>query len=114
MSSAIQQSFSFMYRQLGKRVSQSNTHGKFFARRRLTTTAADHHSVVDQQLNLASFPVAIVGGGPTGLTLSLLLSKYGIRHVVFEKSGGLPSQPQAHFINHRSMEVGFAFLFRAF
>mmetsp|Transcript_4485 Transcript_4485/g.11552 ORF Transcript_4485/g.11552 Transcript_4485/m.11552 type:complete len:170 (+) Transcript_4485:125-634(+) len=53
----------------------------------------------------ADFPVAIVGAGPTGLTLSLLLSKLGIKHVVFERAHRLTEEPQAHFINHRTMEV---------
>jgi hypothetical protein len=29
----------------------------------------------------------------------------GVRHVVLERAAGLPQHPQAHFINHRTMEV---------
>eukprot|EP00978_Attheya_sp_CCMP212_P041054 scaffold230670_cov49-Attheya_sp.AAC.1 len=50
--------------------------------------------------------VVIVGGGPTGLFLSMGLSRYGIRHTVLERqSANPPSHPQAHFLNHRTMEL---------
>lgn len=49
--------------------------------------------------------VLICGGGPTGLSTALLLAKYGIPSVVFEKSHELPQHPKAHCINHRTMEV---------
>jgi 2-polyprenyl-6-methoxyphenol hydroxylase-like FAD-dependent oxidoreductase len=51
------------------------------------------------------FPVAIVGAGPTGLTLSALLSRAGVQSVVLEKEPALTDHPQAHFINLRSMEI---------
>ena len=50
-------------------------------------------------------PVAIVGAGPVGLTLALLLSKYGVRSTVVERLAAPSVHPQAHFINVRSMEV---------
>ncbi|CAM9968960.1 unnamed protein product, partial [Hapterophycus canaliculatus] len=50
-------------------------------------------------------PVAIVGAGPAGLTLSALLSKFGVPSVLLERAGALPTHPQAHFINLRSMEI---------
>lgn len=49
--------------------------------------------------------VVIVGGGPTGLTLCSLLSQMHVKAVLIEKSSQLTEHPQAHFINHRSMEV---------
>lgn len=52
-----------------------------------------------------SRPVAIVGAGPAGLTLSALLSQFGVPSVLLEKASELPTHPQAHFINLRSMEV---------
>ncbi|WIA08637.1 hypothetical protein OEZ85_008065 [Tetradesmus obliquus] len=50
-------------------------------------------------------PVVVVGAGPTGLVLSCLLSQYGIRHMVLERSQQLTQHPQAHYINNRTMEV---------
>ncbi|CAN0429777.1 unnamed protein product, partial [Scytosiphon promiscuus] len=50
-------------------------------------------------------PVAIVGAGPAGLTMSCLLSQFGVPSVLLEKAPALPTHPQAHFINLRSMEI---------
>ncbi|XP_047972594.1 putative polyketide hydroxylase isoform X2 [Salvia hispanica] len=50
-------------------------------------------------------PVLIVGAGPVGLVLSILLTKLGVKCAVLEKSCGFSRHPQAHFINNRSMEV---------
>ncbi|KAL0336004.1 UNVERIFIED_CONTAM: putative polyketide hydroxylase [Sesamum radiatum] len=51
------------------------------------------------------FPVLIVGAGPVGLVLSILLTKLGVKCAVLEKSNAFSRHPQAHFINNRSMEV---------
>ncbi|KAI4382515.1 hypothetical protein MLD38_008470 [Melastoma candidum] len=50
-------------------------------------------------------PVLIVGAGPVGLVLSILLTKLGVKCAVLEKNKTFSSHPQAHFINNRSMEV---------
>ncbi|CAO2829426.1 unnamed protein product [Amaranthus hypochondriacus] len=50
-------------------------------------------------------PVLIVGAGPVGLVLSILLTKLGVRCAILEKSKAFSSHPQAHFINNRTMEV---------
>ncbi|KAM0987675.1 hypothetical protein ACFX2I_011699 [Malus domestica] len=50
-------------------------------------------------------PVLIVGAGPVGLVLSILLTKLGVKCSVVEKSKTFSNHPQAHFINNRSMEV---------
>ncbi|XP_057766922.1 uncharacterized protein LOC130987413 [Salvia miltiorrhiza] len=50
-------------------------------------------------------PVLIVGAGPVGLVLSILLTKLGVKCAVLEKNSGFSRHPQAHFINNRSMEV---------
>lgn len=52
-----------------------------------------------------SVPVAIVGAGPAGLTLSGLLSQFGVPSILVEKLPALSTHPQAHFINLRSMEI---------
>ncbi|KAK3254279.1 hypothetical protein CYMTET_35807 [Cymbomonas tetramitiformis] len=50
-------------------------------------------------------PVVIIGAGPTGLTLSLLLSRLGVQSLLLERSKELTSHPQAHFVNNRTMEI---------
>jgi 2-polyprenyl-6-methoxyphenol hydroxylase-like FAD-dependent oxidoreductase len=50
-------------------------------------------------------PVLIVGGGPTGLTLALLLARRGIRSIVVERDARPIGQGAAHIINTRTMEV---------
>lgn len=50
-------------------------------------------------------PVLIVGAGPTGLTASLLLSRFGIPHIVIDKRSGPTTAPAAHVINRRTMEI---------
>jgi hypothetical protein len=54
------------------------------------------------------YDVIIIGGGPTGLFLSSLLSKYDISsQLVFDKRpiAEVIKHPQAHYINIRSMEI---------
>ncbi|GLT86616.1 hypothetical protein SLE2022_047460 [Rubroshorea leprosula] len=53
----------------------------------------------------ALLPVLIVGAGPVGLVLSILLTKLGVKCAVLEKNKAFSRHPQAHFINNRSMEV---------
>lgn len=50
-------------------------------------------------------PVLIVGGGPVGLTLSILLSRLGVDSLLVERRASPTTHPQAHFINNRTMEV---------
>jgi pyruvate/2-oxoglutarate dehydrogenase complex dihydrolipoamide dehydrogenase (E3) component len=50
--------------------------------------------------------VLIVGGGPVGLSLSILLSQLGVSSLLVEKRAQPTMHPQAHFINNRTMEVG--------
>ena len=47
----------------------------------------------------------IVGGGPVGLTLSILLSKFGVDSQLVERRTTPTTHPQAHFINNRSREI---------
>jgi 2-polyprenyl-6-methoxyphenol hydroxylase-like FAD-dependent oxidoreductase len=52
-------------------------------------------------------PILIVGGGPTGLFLALLLARYNVPSIVFEKMSITErfQHPQAHFLNTRTMEI---------
>ena len=49
--------------------------------------------------------VLVVGGGPTGLLASLLLSKLEIPHVLVEQRAQPLQAPAAHVINTRTMEI---------
>lgn len=55
----------------------------------------------------SSAKVAIVGGGPVGLYLSHLLSRYGVAHTLIEKRTDRRARPhpQAHYLNMRTMEL---------
>jgi 2-polyprenyl-6-methoxyphenol hydroxylase-like FAD-dependent oxidoreductase len=50
-------------------------------------------------------PVLIVGGGPVGLTASLMLSRFGIKSLLVERHPGTAIHPKARGINARTMEV---------
>ena len=50
-------------------------------------------------------PVLIVGGGPVGLTASILLSQQGIRSLLVERHPGTAILPKARGINARTMEM---------
>jgi len=54
---------------------------------------------------MADFSVIIVGGGPTGLAASLLLSHYGIRHVLLERRSGTSAHPKALTVLLRTAEI---------
>lgn len=49
--------------------------------------------------------VAIVGGGPVGLTLGLFLKKFNVPFCIFEKSDHISTHPKAHYVNSRSIEI---------
>jgi 2-polyprenyl-6-methoxyphenol hydroxylase-like FAD-dependent oxidoreductase len=50
-------------------------------------------------------PVIIIGGGPVGLTCSILLSLRGIANVLFERHPSTSIHPKAAGINQRTTEV---------
>ena len=50
-------------------------------------------------------PVIIVGGGPVGLTASILLSQAGIGSLLVERHAGTAVHPKARAINGRTMEI---------
>lgn len=49
--------------------------------------------------------MVIVGGGPIGLTLSCILGKSNIEHVLLEKNETTSNWPKASLTNTRSMEL---------
>jgi len=50
-------------------------------------------------------PVLIVGGGPVGLTASLLLSDLGVDSLLVERNPSTTDHPKAHVVNTRTMEI---------
>lgn len=50
-------------------------------------------------------PVLIVGGGSSGMMTSIMLSSYGIDHLMIERHEGTSILPKAHYLNQRAMEV---------
>ncbi|MFN2427808.1 MAG: FAD-dependent monooxygenase, partial [Candidatus Binatia bacterium] len=49
--------------------------------------------------------VLIVGGGPTGLTMALLLARLGMDFHVVERRPGPQRAPAAHVVNARTFEI---------
>ncbi|KAK5723189.1 hypothetical protein LTR17_013909 [Elasticomyces elasticus] len=52
-----------------------------------------------------TYPVIIVGGGPVGLSASILFSLRGIRHLLFERRATTSIHPKACGINQRTTEI---------
>jgi 2,4-dichlorophenol 6-monooxygenase len=50
-------------------------------------------------------PVLVVGGGGAGLTASMLLSTYGVEHLVVSAMPTTSVLPKAHVLQQRAMEV---------
>ena len=49
--------------------------------------------------------VIIVGGGPVGLAMALLLGRLGIDHVLVERAAGTTDHPKARGVDIRTMEL---------
>jgi putative polyketide hydroxylase len=54
---------------------------------------------------MLDIPALISGGGPVGLTASLLLSRHGVRSLLVERHPGTALTPKARGVNARTMEV---------
>jgi len=50
-------------------------------------------------------PILIAGGGPVGLTASILLSRLGVPSLLVERHPGTAVHPKARGINARTMEI---------
>ncbi len=55
--------------------------------------------------SMAHYPVAIIGAGPTGLTLANLLGVYGIQCVVLERNAATVHEPRAVSIDDESLRT---------
>jgi 2-polyprenyl-6-methoxyphenol hydroxylase-like FAD-dependent oxidoreductase len=53
----------------------------------------------------AEVPVLVVGAGPAGLMTCLLLSRYGVRSVLVERTAQVSPLPRAMGVNARTMEI---------
>jgi 2-polyprenyl-6-methoxyphenol hydroxylase-like FAD-dependent oxidoreductase len=56
-------------------------------------------------MTMIETPVLIVGGGPVGLTASILLSQQGVPSLLVERHPGTAILPKARGINARTMEM---------
>lgn len=57
-------------------------------------------------MDVIDVPVLIVGGGPAGLTASLLLSRHGVESLLVDKRGeGASRLPRARGVHARAMEI---------
>jgi 2-polyprenyl-6-methoxyphenol hydroxylase-like FAD-dependent oxidoreductase len=50
-------------------------------------------------------PILIVGGGPVGLTLALMLARHGVAAVLVERNPSTTTHPKMDITNGRSMEL---------
>src|SRR5436190_610138 len=63
------------------------------------------HALGPRGETVQEVPVLIVGGGPVGLTASILLSREGVRSLLVERHPGTAVHPKARAINARSLEM---------
>ena len=52
-----------------------------------------------------STPVLVVGCGPSGMTLALALSLFGVRSIVIDRRETISDSPRAHALNCRTLEI---------
>jgi len=66
---------------------------------------SDRMAELDGQSPREHATVAIVGGGPCGLTAALLLGQAGIDFILLERRDFTSRFPRAHLLNVRTMEI---------
>ena len=49
--------------------------------------------------------VCIVGCGPVGMVLKLMLDKFDINSVIIERDQEMPQHPKAHYLSFRTCEI---------
>ncbi|GGE96494.1 bifunctional 3-(3-hydroxy-phenyl)propionate/3-hydroxycinnamic acid hydroxylase [Sphingomonas prati] len=59
----------------------------------------------DRRTIAAHYPVIVVGGGPTGLALANLLSRYGTRALLIERNATTVQEPRAVSIDDESLRT---------
>src|SRR5690349_17509654 len=69
-----------------------------------TLSSRPHAAGAMSQQNEHTIPVAIVGGGPVGMMLALLLDRHGVRSVVFNSEPDVRLHPKGSTHNSRTME----------
>jgi len=52
-----------------------------------------------------SVDVAVIGGGPVGLSAAIMLGKLGISYALFERNASTSFHPRGHVVNARTMEI---------
>lgn len=94
-----------------KQVIQRGRYSSLLPGHQYAVSRKDNELHGDQQVEreiLIETPILIVGAGPVGTTLSLLLGRLHVPHLLVDKrlhNDALDVSPlQAHFISNRSME----------
>jgi 2-polyprenyl-6-methoxyphenol hydroxylase-like FAD-dependent oxidoreductase len=65
----------------------------------------DNPGTRPKEEKMLDIPILISGGGPVGLTASLLLSQQGVRSLLVERHPSTALTPKARGINARTMEI---------
>ncbi|MEM8564676.1 MAG: FAD-dependent monooxygenase, partial [Pseudomonadota bacterium] len=61
-----------------------------------------HNKVVNEHLQT---PVLIVGCGPSGMTMALSLSQFGVKSLLIDRHSEISEAPRAHALNCRTLEI---------